>query len=65
MGRGKSLYLKVRKSRLFNELPTNFSSFERWVSSFKLLPDTCTPLPFVHVITRPKSSVTVHNLSEW
>ena len=52
------LYVNIRKSQLFNELPTNLANFERWLPSFKLLPDTCTPLSSVHVILQPKSSAT-------
>ena len=61
----EDLYVNIRKSRLFNELPTNLANFEQWLPSFKLLPDTCSPLSSVHVILRPKSSASAQDLSEW
>ena len=63
--KSQDLYPMVKRSRLFNELPTNLTSFERWLPGFKLLPDACTQPSSVHVILRPKSSATALDLSEW
>ena len=54
---------KIYKSRVFDQLPTDLSRFERWLPSFKLVEST--PLSPVYVILRPKSSATAHKVAEW
>jgi hypothetical protein len=58
------LQKSVGKSQLFDELPAELSSFNKWLPGFKLT-SSVVPYSDVYVVFRPKSTAAANVISEW
>ena len=60
----RDLQQKVGKSRLFDELPDELSSFNKWLPGFKPI-YSVLPYSDVYVVLRPKSTAAASVILEW